>query len=164
MKGAILHLLCRPGIGCLTVFGELLCLPESGLVGGEICRVHTSGSRSRVGTSLAAETDGRGALAKKRLSTDCSGTLCFQQTEFASRSSQWFIASRLGRVEMLKAGCTVENPAQSVENKLRTATGRFPIGRRLPTGCQPAPQYFGGLSSHLVGRRPMRTARFGCPT
>src|ERR1700722_7608721 len=31
-------------------------------------------------------------------------------------------------------------------------------------GWQPAPQYFGGLSSHLVGRRPMRTARIGRPT
>src|SRR5580658_10213532 len=30
-------------------------------------------------------------------------------------------------------------------------------------GWQPAPQYFGGFSSLLVGRRPMRTARIGCP-
>ncbi len=54
------------------------------------------------GASLA-RSDGR-AAEESRLSTDCPEPLYFRQTEFASRSSQWFFASRLGRVEMLKGG------------------------------------------------------------
>jgi hypothetical protein len=45
----------------------------------------------------------KAVIASVTLSTDCSEHLCFQQTEFASRGSQWFFASRLGRVEMLIA-------------------------------------------------------------
>ena len=51
----------------------------------------------------------------------------------------------------LKAGCTVESPAQPVENTLSVATGRLPIGRRLPT-CPTILRWafirFGGPKAH----------------
>ena len=57
-----------------------------------------------------------------------------------------------------EAGCTVESPAQPVENTL----GGRQADCQSAAGWQPAPQYYGGLSSHLVGRMPMKTARIGC--
>ena len=50
-----------------------------------------------------------------------------------------------------EAGCTVESPAQPVENTLGVATGRFPIGRRLatcPTILRWAFIPFGGPQAH----------------
>src|ERR1700721_1981108 len=64
------------------------------------------------------------------------------------------------RRSRLKAGCTVESPGQPVENTLVWREADY----QSAAGWQPAPQYFGGLSSHLVGRMSMRTARIGCPT
>jgi len=50
-------------------------------------------------------------VRKGRLSTDCSDkSFVFSKSAPRSRSSQWFIASRLGRVEMLKAGCGQDWP------------------------------------------------------
>ena len=59
-----------------------------------------------------------------------------------------------------------EEPAarSKAQHKLKIRWSWRKADCQSAAGWQPAPQYFGGLSSLLVGRRPMRTARIGCPT
>jgi hypothetical protein len=58
--------------------------------------------------------------AKYRLSTDCSDkSFVFSKSAPRSRSSQWFIASRLGRVVMLKAGCGHDCPPRIAASRKR---------------------------------------------
>src|SRR5580693_7693267 len=65
------------------------------------------------------------------------------------REERWWWP--IWRSSRLKAGCTVESPAQPVENTLGVATGRLPIGRRLatcPTILRRAFIPFGGPTAH----------------
>src|ERR1700722_8107878 len=54
--------------------------------------------------------------------------------------------------------------SKAQHNLLKIRWGWRQADCQSAAGWQPAPQYFGGLSSHLVGRRPNRTARIGRPT
>jgi hypothetical protein len=109
--------------------------------------------------------------AKRRLSSDSSSQ--FFVLSNRSPGCRSFNRTRLrARRAALKGGCTVETPRNSLKiHSARKrpdseraspvpAAGRLPIGRRMPS----CPTTIAWFSSLLVGRRPIRTARIGCPT